>query len=189
MAARRWRRTGLLSSQYVRGNENNQHQSGTYTDALGSVRTFEGPGKIGGYAILNLNAEAKLGGGWQVFAKINNVFDRKYATVARWPRAPSVGGSFQADPDDWRRQTFVALVGPRVRLGYVRYVFGGKDMKPGSLAIRARSALDSVCTRVGLVLTGLAASLLLVLGALWLHGTRNAVQFGLRRPHGCRNNG
>lgn len=30
-------------------------------------------------------------------------------------------------------------------------------------------------TRVGLVLTGLAASLLLVLGGLWLHGTRNAI--------------
>lgn len=49
-------------------------------------------------------------------------------------------------------------------------------MKPGSLAIRGRSAPRlSLRTRVGLVLTGLAASLLLVLGALWLHGTRNAV--------------
>lgn len=33
----------------------------------------------------------------------------------------------------------------------------------------------SLRTRVGLVLTGLAASLLLVLGALWLHSTRNAI--------------
>ena len=125
-----WLRLGgdvqAFSSQYVRGNENNQHQSGTTTDALGNVRTFEGPGKIGGYAILNLNAEAKLGGGWQMFAKVNNVFDRRYATAGALAESPFVGGSFQADPDDWRRQTFVAPGAPRAAWVGVRYVFGGK---------------------------------------------------------------
>lgn len=42
-------------------------------------------------------------------------------------------------------------------------------------ALGRRNRRLSLRTRVGLVLTGLAASLLLVLGALWLHGTRNAI--------------
>lgn len=125
-----WLRVGgdvqAFSSQYVRGNENNQHHSGTYTDALGNTRTFDGPGKVGGYAILNLNAEAKLGAGWQVFAKINNVFDRRYATAGALAENPFLGGSFQADPNDWHRQTFVAPGAPRAAWLGVRYVFGGK---------------------------------------------------------------
>jgi len=125
-----WLRIGgdvqAFSGQYVRGNENNQHQSGTATDALGSTRTFDGPGKIPGYAILNLNAEAKLGGGWQLFAKVNNVFDKHYATAGALAENPFVGGGFQADPDGWRRETFVAPGAPRSGWIGVRYVFGGK---------------------------------------------------------------
>ncbi|PKO45959.1 MAG: TonB-dependent receptor [Betaproteobacteria bacterium HGW-Betaproteobacteria-4] len=125
-----WLRLGgdvqAFSSQTVRGNENNQHQSGTYTDALGSTRTFDGPGKIPGYAILNLNAEARLGGGWQLFAKVNNVFDKHYATAGALAENPFVGGSLQLDPDDWRRETFVAPGAPRSAWLGVRYVFGGK---------------------------------------------------------------
>ncbi|MBL8430091.1 MAG: TonB-dependent receptor [Dechloromonas sp.] len=125
-----WLRIGgdvqAFSGQTVRGNENNQHQSGTYTDALGNTRTFDGPGRIPGYAILNLNAEARLGGGWQLFAKINNVFDKHYATAGALAENPFVGGSFQANPDDWRRETFVAPGAPRSGWLGVRYVFGGK---------------------------------------------------------------
>ena len=125
-----WLRIGgdvqAFSSSYVRGNENNQHQRGTYTDAFGETRTFEGPGKVAGYAILNLNAEARLGGGWQVFAKINNVFDKRYATAGALAENPFAGGGFQANPDDWRRETFVAPGAPRAAWLGVRYVFGGK---------------------------------------------------------------
>ena len=125
-----WLRIGgdvqAFSGQYVRGNENNQHQSGTATDALGSTRTFDGPGKTSGYAILNLNAEARLGGGWQMFAKVNNVFDKHYATAGALAENPFVGGSLQTNPDDWRRETFVAPGAPRSGWIGVRYVFGGK---------------------------------------------------------------
>ncbi|MCE1181722.1 MAG: TonB-dependent receptor, partial [Rhodocyclales bacterium] len=115
-----------FSSQFLRGNENNQHQSGTTTDAFGNVRTFTGPGKAGGYAILNLNAEAKLGGGWQAFAKINNLFDRRYATAGALAENPFVGGVFQADPNNWQRESFLAPGAPRAAWVGVRYVFGGK---------------------------------------------------------------
>mgnify|MGYP000853831839 CR=1 FL=1 len=99
-----------FSGQYVRGNENNQADGG----------------RLGGYAVLNLNAEAKLGGGWQLFAKLNNVFDRKYATAGLLGENPFVGGSFQPDPANWRSETFVAPGAPRAAWVGVRYVFGGK---------------------------------------------------------------
>ena len=124
-----WLRLGgdvqAFSSQYVRGNENNQHQSGSFTDVFGTTRSFDGPGKIPGYAILNVNAEARLGGGWQLFAKVNNVFDKHYATAGALAVNPFIGGAFQSNPDDWHHQTFVAPGAPRAAWLGVRYVFGG----------------------------------------------------------------
>lgn len=117
-----------FSSQYARGNENNQHQAGTVTDVYGNTRTFTGPGKIDGYAILNLNAEADLGAGWQLFAKVNNVFDKRYASAAALAENPFVaaGSGFENDSDKWRRETFVAPGAPRAAWLGVRYVFGAK---------------------------------------------------------------
>ncbi len=117
-----------FSSQYVRGNENNQHQAGTATDLNGNTRTFTGPGKIDGYAILNLNAEAALGSGWQLFAKVNNVFDKRYASAAALAENPFVnaGAAFEPDSDKWRRETFVAPGAPRAAWLGVRYVFDTK---------------------------------------------------------------
>jgi outer membrane receptor protein involved in Fe transport len=133
-----WRATDTLrlgadvqafSSQYARGNENNAHQSGTYTDSLGTTRTYSGDGKIGGYAILNLNGDLKLGGGWQAFAKVNNVFDRRYATASALAENPFVGAGNAFDPNaaNWRHETFVAPGAPRAVWVGVRYVFGGKS--------------------------------------------------------------
>ena len=126
-----WLRIGgdvqAFSGQYARGNENNQHQSGTTTDALGNTRTFAGPGKTAGYAILNLNAEAKLGGGLQLFAKLNNVFDQRYATAAALAENPfNAAGGFNNNSADWHRETFVAPGAPRAAWIGLRYVFGDK---------------------------------------------------------------
>lgn len=123
-----WLRVGgdiqAFSSQYARGNENNQHQAGTYTDSLGTTRTYEGAGKIPGYAILNLNAEVRLGGGWQLFAKVNNVFDKRYATAGALAENPFAGGAFQIDSANWRRETFVAPGAPRAAWLGLRVAFG-----------------------------------------------------------------
>ena len=130
-----WRATDQLrlgadmqafSGQYLRGNENNRHQAGTYTDVNGETRTFEGAGKVGGYAVLNLNAELGLGAGWQAFARVNNVFDRRYASAGVLAENPFVGGAFQANPDNWRRESFVAPGAPRAAWVGVRYLFGGR---------------------------------------------------------------
>ena len=132
-----WRATDALrlgadlqafSGQYARGNENNRHRAGTATDAFGEDRSFEGSGKLPGYAVLNLNGDLKLGGGWQLFAKVNNVFDRRYATAGALAENPFVGAgnAFTADSDLWRRETFVAPGAPRAAWIGVRYAFGGK---------------------------------------------------------------
>ena len=125
-----WLRLGgdvqAFSGQYARGNENNQHQVGAYTDAFGNTRTFDGAGKTAGYAILNLNAEAKLGAGWQLFAKVNNLFDKRYATAAALAENPfNSAGAFQNNSGDWHRETFVAPGAPRAAWIGMRYVFGG----------------------------------------------------------------
>jgi iron complex outermembrane recepter protein len=118
-----WLRLGAdvqaFSSQYVRGNENNRHQAGG---------EFSGPGKLPGYGILNLNAEANLGAGWQLFAKVNNVFDKRYQTGgALAENAFAADGSFKADPvaDEWQKETFVAPGAPRAAWLGVRYKFNG----------------------------------------------------------------
>ncbi len=80
-----------VSSSYARGNENNQHQ----TDGV----FYLGPGKSGGYAVLNLGAQYQFARRIQLFLQINNLLDRKYYTAAQ---LGSVGitpaGTFLARP-------------------------------------------------------------------------------------------
>ena len=114
-----------FSGQYARGNENNLHRAGTFTDAFGNVRTFDGGGRLPGYAILNLNGEVDLGRGWPRFGRVDNVFDKRYATVAALAENPfDAAGAFQPDSGDWRRETFVAPGAPRAFWIGLRYAFG-----------------------------------------------------------------
>ncbi|MBK9021140.1 MAG: TonB-dependent receptor [Sulfuritalea sp.] len=103
------------SSQYLRGNENNAHQSGTYSDILGGgPRTFLGAGTAPGYAVLNLAARVKLDQRWQVSARLNNAFDRRYATAGALAENPfTAAGAFQTNSDDWTRESFLAPGAPR----------------------------------------------------------------------------
>jgi len=52
------------SSQYARGDENNQDANG----------------KIPGYTVVNFDTHYSVNSNWKLFAKVNNVFDRNYAT-------------------------------------------------------------------------------------------------------------
>ena len=103
------------SSQYLRGNENNAHQSGTFSDILGGgPRTFLGAGTAPGYAVLNLAARVKLDQRWQLSARLNNAFDRRYATAGALAEYPfNAAGIFQTNSDDWTRESFYAPGAPR----------------------------------------------------------------------------
>jgi len=54
----------FASGQYARGDENNQDANG----------------RVPGYAVMHLDTHYSLNQSWKVFAKVNNVFDTRYAT-------------------------------------------------------------------------------------------------------------
>jgi outer membrane receptor protein involved in Fe transport len=103
------------SSQYLRGNENNAHQPGTYSDVLGGgPRTFLGAGTAPAYAVLNLSTRVRLDKRWQVSARLNNVFDRHYATAGALAENPfTAAGVFQTNSANWGRESFYAPGAPR----------------------------------------------------------------------------
>jgi outer membrane receptor protein involved in Fe transport len=122
----------FFSDQYARGNENNQHQAGT--NAAGD--TFAGSGKIGGYGVLNLDTRYTLSNtGWQLFAKVNNVFDRDYYTSALLASNSFTGAANAFDGANPSNETFLAPGAPRAGWIGVRYDFG----KPKS----STSAVDA----------------------------------------------
>jgi outer membrane receptor protein involved in Fe transport len=64
-----------VSSSYARGNENNQHEAdGTY---------YLGPGKSGGYAVVNFGARYQVHRHVHLFVQVNNLFDRHYYSAAQ----------------------------------------------------------------------------------------------------------
>ncbi len=93
------------SSQYVRGNENNQHQP----DGV----DFNGAGRIGGFAVVDLTGSWKFGKNLELFGKVANLFDRRYATAGLLgENAFDAAGALQA-PADWRAEQFVGPGAPR----------------------------------------------------------------------------
>jgi outer membrane receptor protein involved in Fe transport len=65
-----------FSDVYARGNENNEHVIDP-----SNLESVQATGKVAGYTVVNLDTRYKLNNsGWQVFAKANNVFNKKYAT-------------------------------------------------------------------------------------------------------------
>lgn len=80
-----------LSSAYARGNENNLHQP--------DGEFYLGSGKSPGYAVVNLNARYQLTRRLEVFAQVNNLFDRQYFTAAQLgPTGFTDAGNFIARP-------------------------------------------------------------------------------------------
>lgn len=97
-----------FSDQYARGNENN-------ADPMG---------KIAGYTVLNLDTRYSFGkSGWQLFAKLNNVFDREYYTGGiLGANMFNAAGVFDANDTP---EKFLAPGAPRAGWIGLRYEFGG----------------------------------------------------------------
>lgn len=93
-----------FSRQYVRGNENNAHQAGG---------AFFGSGEVKGYAVLNLGARVKFDQDWELFGRVNNLFDRHYASAGALGQNPfDASGAFQTHSGDWTHETFTAPGAP-----------------------------------------------------------------------------
>ena len=115
--------TLTVSGVYARGNENNAHQpDGVY---------YIGPGKTKGYTVLALRAQYQVNSHMQLFARVDNVFDKKYATsavlggngftpdgnfIAR--RFPAISGEFPV-----QQSTFYAPGAPRAVFGGLKVMF------------------------------------------------------------------
>ncbi|WP_298830741.1 TonB-dependent receptor [uncultured Piscinibacter sp.] len=93
------------SGQFVRGNENNRHQP----DGV----EFNGSGRVGGFAVVDLTASWRLGANVEVFGKVANLFDRRYATSGLLgENAFDASGALLA-PDDRPAEQFVGPGAPR----------------------------------------------------------------------------
>ncbi|MFN0087501.1 MAG: TonB-dependent receptor [Blastocatellia bacterium] len=112
-----------MSSSIARGNENNLHEpDGVY---------YFGEGESPGYAVAHLAARYQLRPRVEIFARINNLFDRRYYTAAQLgPTAFTADGSFIARPfaavdgeHPLQRATFLAPGAPRGMWGGIRVRF------------------------------------------------------------------
>src|SRR5438477_2855476 len=93
-----------VSRQFARGNDNNRHQP----DGV----NFLGPGETAGYAIFNMSLDYKLDRGLRAFAKLGNIFDRRYTTAGALRQNFFPGGSLAA-PGAQVNETFYAPGAPR----------------------------------------------------------------------------
>jgi len=80
------------SSQYARGDENNR-------DANGAVP---------GYALVNFDGHYRFAAGWELYAKVGNLFNRRYATygVLGQNVFTAAGNTFDATGASWRNEQF-----------------------------------------------------------------------------------
>jgi outer membrane receptor protein involved in Fe transport len=112
-----------LSSSYARGNENNLHNA--------DGRVYLGPGTSPGYAVVNMGARYQVRRGVELFALINNLFDRRYYTAAQLaPTGFTSSGSYIARPFPAvngefpvQQTTFFAPGAPRGAWGGIRFRF------------------------------------------------------------------
>jgi outer membrane receptor protein involved in Fe transport len=64
--------------------------------------------------VLNLSTRVRLDKRWQVSARLNNVFDRHYATAGALAENPfTAAGVFQTNSANWGRESFYAPGAPR----------------------------------------------------------------------------
>ena len=111
------------ADQYVWGNENNKHRSGSDCSGAGDEECAQGKGKVSGYFVVNLDTQYNVGSGWKAFAKATNIFDRDYYVSGRLAET-----QFAADGayDGVERKMLGLLPGaPRAAWIGLRYEFGG----------------------------------------------------------------
>jgi outer membrane receptor protein involved in Fe transport len=100
----------VSSGSYLHGNENNQNVVGG-TNGEGAF--VIGSGTIGGYAVVNLFTNLHVTHQLDLFARVNNVFNRHYATAGFLStNVFNPNGTFRPDPDDWTNENDVSPAAP-----------------------------------------------------------------------------
>jgi iron complex outermembrane recepter protein len=110
----RWNIGGNLiaaSGSYLHGNENNANQAGG-TNGEGAY--VSGSGWISGYTVVNLQSTYHVTKHAQVFARVNNLFDKQYATAGFLTSSSfNPNGTFIANPNNWPNENAVSPAAPR----------------------------------------------------------------------------
>lgn len=133
------------SFSYARGNENNEHEA-VGTDSDGTTannssgvqvvkpgRAFTGAGRTSGYAVFNLAATYRMTDAVSIFARIDNLFDREYATAGELGLnafTPSRygardGAGFNYNSNDWTHSQFIGPGSPRAVWVGMNLLLGG----------------------------------------------------------------
>jgi outer membrane receptor protein involved in Fe transport len=99
------------SGVYLHGDENNINQ---YGGTNGEGAYVIGSGRIGGYVILNMNTTYHVGSAFDVFMRVVNVTDKRYATAGFLTgNVFTPNGTFRTDPDDWTNENATSPGQPR----------------------------------------------------------------------------
>jgi outer membrane receptor protein involved in Fe transport len=90
---------------FLHGNENNAN--------VPDGDSVIGSGKIGGYGVLNVQSTWHVGKVADLFLKVDNLLNKKYATSGfLTSNALNNDGSFRPDPEDWRNENLVSPAQP-----------------------------------------------------------------------------
>ena len=131
----------MHSSAFIRGNENNEHQAGAASpvdlclirpaNACIIERADFGPGKTAGYTVFNFNTSYKITPAWTLGLRVNNLFDKEYASAGRLGLnafSPSIRGvigesGFNYNSSDWQGSSFLGIGAPRSAFITLSYEF------------------------------------------------------------------
>lgn len=111
------------SDQYARGNENNQHQAGTFQAEVEDPQpgdpdtrdvSFSDDGTIPGFAVFNLGVNHEVTKGLTLLLRVNNIFDREYFNGGiLGGNIFDLNGQLVGEEDDITYETFLAPGTPR----------------------------------------------------------------------------
>jgi outer membrane receptor protein involved in Fe transport len=111
----------VASGSYLHGDENNANQAGG-TNGEGAF--IEGSGWIPGYTVVNLHGTYHVTKQIDVFARIVNLFDRRYSTAGfLTSNSFNPNGTFRPDPNDWTNENAVSPAQPLAIWAGVRVQF------------------------------------------------------------------
>lgn len=120
----RWEVGGIViatSGAYLHGNENNANRAGQ-TNGEGAY--VAGSGWVTGYAVLNLQSSYRLTKRVELFARLDNLLDKRYATAGfLTSNAFHPNGAFIANPNNWSNENAVSPGAPRAIWGGIRVRF------------------------------------------------------------------
>ncbi|MGH8226679.1 MAG: TonB-dependent receptor, partial [Steroidobacteraceae bacterium] len=111
----------VSSGAFLHGNENNANVAGG-TNGEGAY--VIGSGEVGGYTVVNLDSTYHVTSALDVFLRLDNLFDRNYATAGfLTDDSFTPSGAFRTDPADWTNENSVSPAQPRAAWVGVRLHF------------------------------------------------------------------